>query len=104
MPSRTPKINLIQRLMLMEKRIGASLILVEDKSSVAKLNEILSRHADIIIARQGIPLMQKGVSVISLVLEGTSDQIGALTGPIGKLPGVQVKSLMMKATHAETNQ
>jgi putative iron-only hydrogenase system regulator len=90
--------------MLMEKRIGASLILVEDKSSVAKLNEILSRHADIIIARQGIPLLQKGVSVISLVLEGTSDQIGALTGPIGKLPGVQVKSLLMKSTHVVANQ
>jgi putative iron-only hydrogenase system regulator len=88
----------------MEKRIGASLILVEDKSSVAKLNEILSRHADIIIARQGIPLLQKGVSVISLVLEGTSDQIGALTGPIGKLPGVQVKSLLMKSTHVVANQ
>lgn len=88
----------------MEKRIGAALILVEEKLSVTKLNEILSRHADIIIGRQGIPLMQKGVSVISLVLEGTSDQIGALTGPIGKLTGVQVKSLMMKSSHSEANQ
>lgn len=88
----------------MEKRIGAALILIEEKSSVAKLNEVLSNHGDIIIGRQGIPLMQKGISVISLVLEGTSDEMGALTGPIGKLPGVQVKSLLMKAVLPESNQ
>jgi putative iron-only hydrogenase system regulator len=80
----------------MEKRLGAVLILVENRDSVPKLNQILTTHADIIIGRQGIPLLQKGVSVISLVLEGTTDAIGSLTGPLGKLPGVQVKSLMMK--------
>ncbi len=88
----------------MEKRIGAALILVEEKSSVTKLNEVLSKHGSIIIGRQGIPLMQKGVSVISLVLEGTTDEMGALTGPIGKLPGVQVKSLLMKAASTVEDQ
>lgn len=80
----------------MEKRIGAALILVENRESASRLNQILSAHADIIIARQGIPLQQRGISVISLVLEGTTDEIGALTGPIGKLNGVQVKTLMLK--------
>jgi len=80
----------------MEKRIGAALILVENRDSVNKLNQILTTHADVIIGRQGIPLMGRGLSVISLVLEGTSDELSALTGPIGKLDGVQVKTLMMK--------
>lgn len=80
----------------MEKRIGAALILVENRESVTKLNQILTNHADVIIGRQGIPLLGRGVSVISLVLEGTSDELSALTGPIGKLDGVQVKTLMMK--------
>lgn len=80
----------------MEKRIGAALILVENRESASRLNQILSAHADIIIARQGIPLQQRGISVISIVLEGTTDEIGALTGPIGKLNGVQVKTLMLK--------
>lgn len=80
----------------MEKRIGAALILVENRESASRLNQILSAHADIIIARQGIPLQQRGISVISIVLEGTPDEIGALTGPIGKLNGVQVKTLMLK--------
>jgi putative iron-only hydrogenase system regulator len=80
----------------MEKRLGAALILVENKESVQKLNQILTDHADIIIGRQGIPLMTKGVSIISLVLEGSTDDLGSLAGKIGKLNGVQVKSLMMK--------
>jgi len=80
----------------MEKRIGAALILIENKDSVNKLNQILSVHADVIVGRQGIPLKDRHVSVISLVLEGTSDELSALTGPIGKLEGVQVKTLMMK--------
>ncbi len=79
----------------MEKRIGAALIMVTCKSSVAKLNGILSEHSDIIIARQGLPVQSKGVSIISLVLEGYSPQINALTGPIGKLEGVTVKSMLM---------
>lgn len=80
----------------MEKRIGAALILIENKDSVNKLNQILSAHADVIVGRQGIPLKDRHVSVISLVLEGTSDELSALTGPIGKLEGVQVKTIMMK--------
>lgn len=80
----------------MERRLGGALILVENKESVNKLNQILTTHANVIIGRQGIPLMDRGVSIISLVLQGTTDEISALTGPIGKLEGVQVKSLMMK--------
>lgn len=80
----------------MEKRIGTALILVENRESASRLNQILSAHADIIIARQGIPIHQRGIHLISLVLEGTSDEIGALTGPIGKLSGVRVKTLMLK--------
>lgn len=80
----------------MEKRIGAALIMVENRESIGRLNQIISAHADIIVGRQGIPLSGQGVSVISLVLEGSADQLGSLTGPIGQLDGVQVKSVMMR--------
>ena len=80
----------------MEKRIGAILIIIDDISSVALLNDILSKHAAIIIARQGIPLRDKKINIISLVVEGSPDNISALTGPLGKLKGIQVKSMMAK--------
>jgi putative iron-only hydrogenase system regulator len=47
-----------------------------------------------VLGRQGLPLRGKGVNVISLIVEGSTDDIGALTGKAGKLPGVRVKSVL----------
>lgn len=80
----------------MEKRIGAAIILVENKESVDELNAILSAYAVVILARQGLPLREKGINIINLVLEGNTDQINSLTGKIGRLNGVQVKSVLTK--------
>lgn len=78
----------------MEKRIGAVVILIRDQQSVEALNRILSTHAPMILGRQGIPLRDRELSVISLVLEGTTDELGALTGQLGRIPGVRVRSVM----------
>ena len=80
----------------MEKRIGAAIILVENKEDVDNMNHILSMNSSIILARQGVPLRDKGISIITLILEGTTDQISGLTGKIGRLNGVQVKSVLTK--------
>jgi putative iron-only hydrogenase system regulator len=87
----------------MEKRIGTALIMVEDKSEVFRINKILSAHSEIIIARQGLSLPERSFSLITLVLEGTTDQLASLSGQIGKISGVKVKSVLMKST-AEENE
>ena len=79
----------------MEKRIGTTLIRVYNREGVAKLNTILSKHANLIIGRQGLPRTD-GTNLISLVLEGSTDEIGSLTGQIGRLDGVQIKSVLLK--------
>jgi putative iron-only hydrogenase system regulator len=79
----------------MEKRIGTVLIKIENRENVHFLNEIISNHFDIIIARQGLPHNNE-LSIISLILEGTTDQIGSLTGQLGRLKGIQVKSVLLK--------
>jgi len=79
----------------MEKRIGTVLIRVESRENVQMLNDILSDHSDIIIGRQGLHL-SSNQSIISLVLEGTTDQIGSLTGQLGRLSGIQIKSVLLK--------
>jgi putative iron-only hydrogenase system regulator len=79
----------------MEKRIGAAVILVEEKDHIDSMNTFLSIHSNI-IARQGVPLRDRGVSVITLILEGSTDQINSLTGKLGRLEGVQVKSVLTK--------
>lgn len=79
----------------MEKRIGTALILIEDKEAVQQMNTIASNHSEIIIGRQGLP-RSNGQNIISLVLEGTTDEIGSLTGQLGRLKGIQVKSVLLK--------
>lgn len=83
---------------LMEKRIGTVIILIEDKEAVNRLNTIISEHSDIVVGRQGIPLLENETrhSVISLVLHGELDRIGSLTGKLGRLNGVNVKSALLK--------
>lgn len=78
----------------MEKRLGVVAILIEGRDAVPRVNQILSSQGDIIQGRLGMPFRDKGVQVISLIVEGSTDQIGALTGPLGRLAGVQVKSIL----------
>ena len=79
----------------MEKRVGSVIILIQTRESVHDLNEIISKHSQVIIGRQGLP-RSNGQSIISLILEGTTDQIGSLTGQLGRLSGIQVKSVLLK--------
>ena len=79
----------------MEKRTGTVLIQIENRENVQLLNDIISKHSQIIIGRQGLP-RSNGQSIISLVLEGTTDQIGSLSGQLGRLKGIQVKSVLLK--------
>jgi putative iron-only hydrogenase system regulator len=86
----------------MEKRIGTAIILIESKDAVQKMNEIAFNHSEIIIGRQGLP-RSNGQNIISLVLEGTTDEIGSLTGQLGRLKGIQVKSVLLKNQENENN-
>ncbi len=78
----------------MEKRIGVISIIAENKCSIPTLNNLFSKHSEIILARQGLPLHKHKINVITLIVEGNTDQIGALTGKIGTLPGLRVKSML----------
>jgi putative iron-only hydrogenase system regulator len=69
-------------------------------NSVEKVNEALSAHGKLIVGRMGIPYRDRGVSVISLVVDGTNDEVSALTGTLGRIPGISVKSMLEKARKA----
>ncbi len=80
----------------MEKRIGTTIILIETKESINRMNTLISNFSHLIIGRQGIPLHQREINIISLVLEGTTDDIGAFSGQLGRLRGVKVKTAVIK--------
>ncbi len=81
----------------MEKRIGIVGIVVEDLSSVEKVNDTLHEFASLVIGRMGLPYKEKEVSVISLIVDGTNDEISSLTGKLGRISGVAVKSMVTKS-------
>ena len=78
----------------MDKRIGTAIIIIDDSKKVDILNKIISDHSAMVLGRQGLPLRERGFSVISLLLEGTTDDLGSLTGKIGKIDGVRIKSVL----------
>lgn len=80
----------------MDKRIGVIGIVVEDLSQIAEVNDILHQYSSIIIGRMGIPYKERGVNVISIIVDGTTDEIGALSGKLGKIQGLSVKSALSK--------
>lgn len=78
-------------------RIGFVGILVEDRLAAApEVNRILSGFADIIRARLGMPWRDRGVAVVTLVVEATTDELGAFTGKLGRVQGVSVKSALAR--------
>lgn len=76
----------------MENRIAVMSIIVENKDSVEKLNALLHDYGDHIIGRMGIPYRKRGISIISVALDAPQNTISALSGKIGNLPGVSVKT------------
>lgn len=82
----------------MEKRIGTITIIITDRASQSeKVNRILSEFGNIIIARLGVPYAPRNLNIIALIVHASTDEIGALTGKLGTLTGVQVKSVLTKA-------
>ncbi len=68
-----------------------------DITTGVEVQKILSNYSDIIMGRMGIPAVEDGsISVITLIVKTTTDELGALTGKLGKLDGVNVKSGLCK--------
>lgn len=77
------------------KRIGVVGIVIEGNRDVAmEVQKILSENGDIILGRMGIPDSEDNISAISLIVKGESERISALTGKLGRLERVNVKSAL----------
>jgi putative iron-only hydrogenase system regulator len=86
---------------IMEKRLGFVGLIIEDREKNAVLvNTLLSEFGDIILARTGVPCPERNCSAITLVIDATTDQLGSLTGRLGRVSGVSVKSMLSKMQSA----
>ena len=80
-----------------DRRIGVIAIIVHDPDcAFDALNKILHDYSNIIIGRLGLPYRERNLSIISLIVDGSTDEVGAMTGRIGQLEEVTVKSAFAK--------
>ena len=77
----------------METRVAVLAIIVRGGSSVQPLNELLHQYGQYIIGRMGVPYREKGVNIISVAIDAPQDIISALSGRIGRLDGIGVKTV-----------
>ena len=86
----------------LNRRIGVVAIIVyKPDKTYRRINDILHEYSSLIVGRLGIPYRERSLSIISLIVDGNTDEIGALTGKIGQLPDVTVKTGFAKLQLSE---
>ena len=76
----------------MQSRIAIIGIIVEETQNVNQLNQVLHEYGQYIVGRMGIPYQKRGVHIISVAMDAPQDQINALSGKLGKIPGISSKT------------
>ena len=76
----------------METRVAVMGIIVENPSSVESLNSLLHEYGEYIIGRMGLPYKKRNINIISVAIDAPQDVISALSGKIGKINGISVKT------------
>lgn len=81
----------------MDRRIAILGIIVENTDSVERVNELLHKYREFIVGRMGMPYRERGISVISVVMDADTNTVSALSGKLGMTPGVSAKAVYSKA-------
>ena len=76
----------------MDSRVAVMSIIIENLNAVEQVNAVLHEYGEYIIGRMGIPYRPRKISIISIALDAPQDTISALSGRIGKMAGVSVKT------------
>lgn len=80
----------------METKIALIGIIVENMNSVDTVNELLHTYAEYIVGRMGLPYAQKEIHIISVVIDAPENVISALSGKLGMIKGINVKTMVAK--------
>lgn len=77
----------------METRVAVLAVIVREGAAVETLNDLLHQSGRYIIGRMGVPYRDKGVNIISVAMDAPADVISALSGKLGRLPGITAKTV-----------
>lgn len=81
---------------MQENRITVLAVLVSDGEAVESVNAALHDYSSYVLGRMGLPLRERGVNAITVVLDAPVNVTNALTGRLGKISGVSAKALFGK--------
>ena len=77
----------------MENRVSVVSIIVKNEEAAVLVNELLHEFRNYIVGRMGLPYRDRGISIISVVLDAPGDISSSLSGKLGMLEGVSAKTL-----------
>lgn len=80
----------------MESRVSVISIMVKDEEAAGEVNRLLHEYRQYVVGRMGIPYRERGISIISVVLDAPGDAASSLSGKLGMLKGVSAKTLTAK--------
>ena len=79
-----------------ESRVAIVSMIIENDEVVSEVNRLLHEYSEFILSRMGLPYRKRGMNIISVAVDAPADRISALSGKLGRLPGVTSKAVYSK--------
>lgn len=78
----------------MENKLAIIAIIVDkcEENNIEKVNSLLHEYRDIVVGRMGIPYKERQISLMSVMVDGPEDRINSLSGKLGMIPYISVKT------------
>ena len=73
-----------------------NILVLNREIAYRSVNEILHEFAEHIRLRVGFPVVEENMAIIFVVLKTDNDTVGALSGRLGQVEGVKVKTTLIK--------
>lgn len=88
----------------MENRVAIISMIIDNEEIVPEVNDLLHEYGRFILSRMGLPYRERALNIISVVVDAPADKISALSGKLGRLPGVTSKAVYSKQTDKTTKE
>ena len=80
----------------MENKVSVISIILKEEEAAGEVNKLLHEFREYIVGRMGIPYRNRGISIISIVIDAPQDAPCSLSGKLGMIEGVTAKTLTAK--------
>lgn len=87
-----------------ERRVAIISMIIDNEEIVPEVNSLLHEYGRFILSRMGLPYRERALNIISVVVDAPADKISALSGKLGRLPGVTSKAVYSKQTDKTTKE